>query len=462
MSTIHISMTRPDPSHPWGFRMAGGRDFGAPLIIKKVNPKSLSGRHGVEVGDRLLSISGDPCDRMSHQDAQMAVTRSANDLDLVLLRIPGAASMIRTGPAPAPAPSPAAYYPAPVSPVSPGIAGDGSWSSNASHSSGQPSPGIYRSNRGIQLRPGGAGSDHNDGVFFPASPPHSAGPAKVPSYMPGPTNQPWRASPTFAAAPTPRTAAPVNQGRPAPKQPSAMNRLEKTMQQPGRPLPPGYKPGNAGAPAKPGQSSRRGQSQRHQAGTRGPADRDPICDSCHALIRGPFIVALDRCFCPEHFRCSQCGIRMEDCGFVEEGGLLYCDSDYARLLAPRCARCGLPVVEKIVTAMRQSWHPECFVCTQCKKPMAGSTPGAGEATFRVGDDNLPYCDEDWSKLFQAKCEGCGYPIDDIDQFVEAMGKNFHSSCFNCSACRVSLQGKAFFTRNGKAFCKAHARSAALF
>lgn len=200
---------------------------------------------------------------------------------------------------------------------------------------------------------------------------------------------------------------------------------------------------------------------RHQQGSR-HEERDPVCASCHALIRGPFIVALDRCYCPEHFRCSQCGIRMEDCGFVEEGGLLYCESDYARLLAPRCARCGLPVVEKVVTAMRQTWHTDCFVCNHCKKPMASSAPGAGEASFRVGDDNLPYCDEDWARLFQAKCEGCGFPIEEIDQFVEAMGKNFHASCFSCSACRVSLQGKPFFTRNGKAFCKAHARAAALF
>ena len=39
---------------------------------------------------------------------------------------------------------------------------------------------------------------------------------------------------------------------------------------------------------------------------------------------------------------------------------------------------------------------------------------------------------DWATMFQTMCAGCDFPIEPGDRWVEAMKKNFHAECFNCS------------------------------
>ena len=31
----------------------------------------------------------------------------------------------------------------------------------------------------------------------------------------------------------------------------------------------------------------------------------------------------------------------------------------------RCAKCGQPILDKCVSALDKTWHPECFVCSGC-------------------------------------------------------------------------------------------------
>ncbi len=63
-------------------------------------------------------------------------------------------------------------------------------------------------------------------------------------------------------------------------------------------------------------------------------------------LRGPFISALNKTWCPEHFLCSNpsCGVNLENIGFVEENGQLYCENDYEAYFAPKCAKCSVPIV----------------------------------------------------------------------------------------------------------------------
>ena len=112
----------------------------------------------------------------------------------------------------------------------------------------------------------------------------------------------------------------------------------------------GSQPSQSGIPG-PGQSSlagsrpapRRGRGQLKQ--TMGPGSRIPICATCGTPIRGPFIIALGRTWCPEHFNCanSSCRRPLENIGFVEEAGQLYCESCFEAYLAPICAKCGVRI-----------------------------------------------------------------------------------------------------------------------
>ncbi len=59
------------------------------------------------------------------------------------------------------------------------------------------------------------------------------------------------------------------------------------------------------------------------------------------LFSGPYIVALSKTWCPHHFVCANahCKRSLEESGFVEEQGKLYCENCYEAYLAPICAKC---------------------------------------------------------------------------------------------------------------------------
>jgi len=182
-----------------------------------------------------------------------------------------------------------------------------------------------------------------------------------------------------------------------------------------------------------------------------PGMRAPICGACDAHIRGPFITALGRSWCLSHFTCSQatCQKSLQETGFVEEKGHLYCEECYGKYLAPDCEKCRKKILGNCLKAMGKTFHPECFVCAYCGKIFANSP-------FYL-EDGLPYCEEDWNELFTTKCVSCGFPIEAGDRWVEALNNNYHSQCFNCTLCKKNLEGKGFFVKAGKPFCKSHAR-----
>ncbi|XP_075548936.1 Z band alternatively spliced PDZ-motif protein 52 isoform X5 [Dermacentor variabilis] len=177
----------------------------------------------------------------------------------------------------------------------------------------------------------------------------------------------------------------------------------------------------------------------------------PICSSCGSPIRGPFVTALGRNWCPDHFLCSNgsCRKSLQDIGFVEEQGKLYCEHCYECYMAPICRKCGHRIKGDCLNALEQTWHPDCFVCTYCKTAF-------GNSSFYL-EDGMPYCEKDWNELFTTKCVGCGFPIEAGDRWVEALNNNYHSQCFKCTICQKNLEGQSFFAKGGRPFCKAHAR-----
>ncbi|KAK3769453.1 hypothetical protein RRG08_055104, partial [Elysia crispata] len=213
------------------------------------------------------------------------------------------------------------------------------------------------------------------------------------------------------------------------------------------------RPFGSKTPPKPtGQGATRGNKGDATMNTAVPATgRIPVCSGCNMPIRGPFVTALGKCWCPDHFVCAnpQCGIKLLDIGFVEEGGFLYCEKDYAEHFAPHCDKCGLPIIGECVNALQKSYHPACFLCAQCNQPIGGTK-------FHIEDGKF-YCEADWNAMFQTMCSSCEFPIEPGDRWVEAMSKNFHSECFNCSTCQVNLEGQQFCAKGGKPYCKKHAR-----
>nr|XP_017090249.2 PDZ and LIM domain protein Zasp isoform X6 [Drosophila bipectinata] len=182
-----------------------------------------------------------------------------------------------------------------------------------------------------------------------------------------------------------------------------------------------------------------------------PGVRIPLCNSCNVQIRGPFITALGRIWCPDHFICvnGNCRRPLQDIGFVEEKGDLYCEYCFEKFLAPTCSNCAGKIKGDCLNAIGKHFHPECFTCGQCGK-IFGNRP------FFL-EDGQAYCEADWNELFTTKCFACGFPVEAGDRWVEALNHNYHSQCFNCTFCKQNLEGQSFYNKGGRPFCKNHAR-----
>ena len=89
------------------------------------------------------------------------------------------------------------------------------------------------------------------------------------------------------------------------------------------------------------------------------------CASCQKPIAGKMIHALGQAWHPEHFVCAHCKEEIGSSPFFERTGLAYCSKDYHHLFSPRCAYCAAPILDKVLTAMDQTWHPEHFFCAHC-------------------------------------------------------------------------------------------------
>ncbi|RZC34712.1 PDZ and LIM domain protein Zasp, partial [Asbolus verrucosus] len=181
------------------------------------------------------------------------------------------------------------------------------------------------------------------------------------------------------------------------------------------------------------------------------AETSVCCQCTKDIARGPFISALGKIWCPEHFTCAtpSCRRPLQDLGFVEEQGQLYCEYCFEQYLAPPCSKCSAKIKGDCLKAIGKNFHPECFSCVYCGK-LFGNSP------FFL-EDGSPYCEADWNELFTTKCFACGFPVEAGDRWVEALNNNYHSQCFNCTMCKKNLEGQSFFAKGGRPFCKNHAR-----
>ncbi|XP_039484589.1 PDZ and LIM domain protein Zasp isoform X10 [Drosophila santomea] len=300
----------------------------------------------------------------------------------------------------------------------------------------------YRSSNGNITKPNLASRPSIASITAPGS-------ANAPAPAPAPSAAPIKATAPFKAPIVPKSviANAVNAAAPPapavfPPDLSDLNLNSNVDNSPGAG---GKSAGAFGATSAP----KRGRGILNKAA--GPGVRIPLCNSCNVQIRGPFITALGRIWCPDHFICvnGNCRRPLQDIGFVEEKGDLYCEYCFEKYLAPTCSKCAGKIKGDCLNAIGKHFHPECFTCGQCGK-IFGNRP------FFLEDGNA-YCEADWNELFTTKCFACGFPVEAGDRWVEALNHNYHSQCFNCTFCKQNLEGQSFYNKGGRPFCKNHAR-----
>ncbi|XP_014731482.1 PREDICTED: PDZ and LIM domain protein 7 isoform X3 [Sturnus vulgaris] len=242
---------------------------------------------------------------------------------------------------------------------------------------------------------------------------------RTPSATPSPTSRPpWAVDPSFAERYAPDKTSTVVSKHSQPATPTPMQNRSSIV-------------------------------QAAQQAPEGPG-RTPLCYKCNKVIRGRYLVALGHYYHPEEFTCCQCRKMLDEGGFFEEKGSIFCPKCYDTRYAPSCAKCKKKITGEVMHALKMTWHVQCFTCNACKTPIRNRA-------FYM-EEGQPYCERDYEKMFGTKCRGCDFKIDAGDRFLEALGFSWHDTCFVCAICQTNLEGKTFYSKKDKPLCKSHAFS----
>ncbi|XP_068816276.1 PDZ and LIM domain protein 7 isoform X3 [Struthio camelus] len=418
-----------DGPAPWGFRLQGGKDFSMPLSISRLTPGGKAAQAGVGVGDWVLSIDGELTSSMTHIEAQNRIRACGDRLCLTLSRTQTALgkqqkvqSLDKHPPRPL---SPPGLLPCDPSKLRL-IEDTGDWRPRTGTSQSRTfrilarltgtdcmeDPDDELVNKSSQVSvpdPSPGAAMKTEPGLAPRTPTATSGPASRP---------PWAVDPSFAERYAPDKTSTVLSKHSQPATPTPMQNRSSIVQ----------------------------AAQQAPEGL----GRTPLCYKCNKVIRGRYLVALGHYYHPEEFICCQCRKVLDEGGFFEEKGSIFCPKCYDTRYAPSCAKCKKKITGEVMHALKMTWHVQCFTCAACKTPIRNRA-------FYM-EEGQPYCERDYEKMFGTKCRGCDFKIDAGDRFLEALGFSWHDTCFVCAICQTNLEGKTFYSKKDKPLCKSHAFS----
>ncbi|XP_063046940.1 actin-binding LIM protein 1a [Engraulis encrasicolus] len=176
------------------------------------------------------------------------------------------------------------------------------------------------------------------------------------------------------------------------------------------------------------------------------------CYKCGELCKGEVLRVQSRHFHIKCFTCKVCGCDLAQGGFFVKNGDYLCTLDYQRIHGTRCNGCGDFVEGEVVTALGKTYHPNCFVCTICKRPF----PAGDRVTFNGKDCLCQNCVTPMSpgpKDFTGSngCAGCGRDIKN-GQALLALDSQWHLGCFKCKTCGKVLTGE-YISKDGAPYCE---------
>ncbi|NXN67006.1 PDLI7 protein, partial [Himantopus himantopus] len=402
---------------PWGFRLQGGKDFSMPLSISRLTPGGKAAQAGVGVGDWVLYIDGESTSSMTHIEAQNRIRACGDRLCLTLSRAQNHLGKPQKDSLPCSEPLKYNFAPStalnktarPFGAGSPPNPRPGLVTKPVTYAPPAPTCTPQHNGQVSVLDPSPGAAMKTEPGLAPRTPAATPGPASRP---------PWAVDPSFAERYAPDKTSTVVSKHSQPATPTPMQNRSSIV-------------------------------QAAQQAPEGPG-RTPLCYKCNKVIRGRYLVALGHYYHPEEFTCCQCRKVLDEGGFFEEKGSIFCPKCYDTRYAPSCAKCKKKITGEVMHALKMTWHVQCFTCAACKTPIRNRA-------FYM-EEGQPYCERDYEKMFGTKCRGCDFKIDAGDRFLEALGFSWHDTCFVCAICQTNLEGKTFYSKKDKPLCKSHAFS----
>lgn len=146
------------------------------------------------------------------------------------------------------------------------------------------------------------------------------------------------------------------------------------------------------------------------------------------------------------FLCHRCQQPIGTKSFIPKDTSYFCVPCFEKQFAYQCSACKKAITTGGVTYQDKPWHRECFLCIGCRKQLSGQ-----RFTSR---ENYPYCLECFSNLYAKKCVGCTKAITSLAgaKYISFEERQWHSECFTCMQCSVSLVGRGFLTQRDNILC----------
>jgi len=143
--------------------------------------------------------------------------------------------------------------------------------------------------------------------------------------------------------------------------------------------------------------------------------------------------------------CANCGGPLKGSQIMEVGGREY----HPRCFV--CFSCRKPLTGQLLTVAEKYFHPACMVCKHCGTPLQGKQ-------FVVNPSNHQLYCPDHARVTATgtgiKCMGCQLPISGKEPVVNAMNGQWHRLCFVCEHCKETLVGQPCIVHtNKKPYCE---------
>ncbi|KAM3922797.1 filamin-binding LIM protein 1 [Leptodactylus fuscus] len=190
-------------------------------------------------------------------------------------------------------------------------------------------------------------------------------------------------------------------------------------------------------------------------GYRGKQESSDICAFCHKNIppNTATIEAMKKQYHASCFTCRKCHRLLAGQMYYQKEGQPICEHCYKETLE-KCAKCQTLILQHIVRALGNGYHPECFTCVVCNRTIA-------DESFAVDEYNDVHCAEDYYRKYAPICNSCQEPIipkNGQDSYkIECMGHNYHENCYRCEKCQVLLSleptDSGCFPMKGHLLCK---------